>query len=209
MVEHNAIIQCLEKQDEENKKTRLILDETYEKKSEEYTIYNNFATLLNRDNLQATLIDEYIPVIEEEANNILHKLSDGRCSLSMESTRDLKSGKSKETLDIIVVDNAGSRPYEFFSGGEAFRIDLAIRIGLSKVLARQAGVTLKTLIIDEGFGSQDGTSLETVMHSIYSLQSDFDLIIIVSHLSSMKEQFPVHLVVTKTSSGSIIKTIGK
>ncbi len=42
-----------------------------------------------------------------------------------------------------------------FSGGEAFRVNFAIRLALSEVLAQRAGARLQTLVIDEGFGSQD------------------------------------------------------
>ena len=41
------------------------------------------------------------------------------------------------------------------SGGEAFRVNFAIRVAMSKILARRAGARLQTLVIDEGFGSQD------------------------------------------------------
>ena len=40
---------------------------------------------------------------------------------------------------------------ELFSGGEAFRINFALRIALSKMLARRAGARLRTLVIDEQF----------------------------------------------------------
>ena len=204
IVELETTIQFTKKQYEELEKTKKDLENTIVELKKQYEIYNNLVILLNRDNLQASLIDHYVPIIEYEANTILNVLSDGKSSLMIESTRDLKSGKSKETLDIIIVDGAGARPYEFFSGGEAFRIDLAIRIGLSKVLAKQAGVNLKTLIIDEGFGSQDTISLEIVMQSLYKLQDDFDLIVLVSHLTSMKNEFPYQLLVQKTHKGTII-----
>ena len=61
-----------------------------------------------------------------------------------------------ETLDIRISDEVGTRDYEMYSGGEAFRVDLALRIALARLLAERAGATLPTLIIDEGFA----TSLE-------------------------------------------------
>src|SRR5204862_5189299 len=112
--------------------------------------------------------------------------------LFIESIRDLKKGGSKETLDIKISDALGIRPYELFSGGEAFRIDFALRIAIAKLLARRAGTSLQTLIIDEGFGSQDEEGLTNIMEAIYKIQDDFSKIIIVSHLPSMKDQFPVH-----------------
>ena len=57
--------------------------------------------------------------------------------------------------------------HELFSGGEAFRIDFALRIAISKLLARRAGTALQTLIIDEGFGSQDEEGLAHIMEALY------------------------------------------
>ena len=94
-----------------------------------------------------------------------------------------------------------------FSGGEAFRIDFALRIALSKMLARRAGTSLQTLIIDEGFGSQDEEGLAHIMDALYRIQDDFAKIIIVSHLPSMKDQFPVHFHIEKKPTGSVIDII--
>jgi exonuclease SbcC len=91
-----------------------------------------------------------------------------------------------------------------FSGGEAFRIDFALRIGISKLLAKRAGAQLQTLIIDEGFGSQDTEGLARLIEGIHMIKNDFKKIIIVSHLSEFKDEFPVHFVVNKTSSGSTV-----
>ena len=153
------------------------------------------------------MIEESIPEIEQEANELLSRLTNNQSQIFIESLRDLKKGGTKETLDIKISDDIGLRPYEMFSGGEAFRIDFAIRIAISKLLARRAGTSLQTLIIDEGFGSQDEEGLNNIMDCIYKIQDDFEKIIIVSHLPSMKEQFPVQFVVNKSATGSLINVV--
>ena len=65
----------------------------------------------------------------------------------------------------------------------------------------------KTLIIDEGFGSQDEEGLAQIMDAIHKIQDDFLKVIIVSHLTSMKDQFPIHLVVQKGANGSRVNII--
>ena len=67
----------------------------------------------------------------------------------------------------------------------------------TKLLARRAGTSLQTLIIDEGFGSQDEEGLNHIMEALYKIQEDFSKVIVVSHLSSMKDQFPVHFLIKK------------
>ena len=162
---------------------------------------------LGKDGLQALLIEQALPEIEQEANILLAQLTDNQTQIYIESLRDLKKGGSKETLDIKISDAIGLRPYEMFSGGEAFRIDFALRIAISKLLARRAGTALQTLIIDEGFGSQDDDGLQLIMDSILKIQNNFAKVIIVSHLPAMKEQFPVQFLVEKKSLGSVITVI--
>ena len=162
---------------------------------------------LGKDCLQALLIEQALPEIEQEANILLAQLTDNQTQIFIESLRDLKKGGSKETLDIKISDSIGLRPYEMFSGGEAFRIDFALRIAISKLLARRAGTALQTLIIDEGFGSQDDDGLQLIMDSILKIQDNFAKVIIVSHLPAMKEQFPVQFLVEKKASGSVITVI--
>ncbi len=169
--------------------------------------YQTIATATSKDGIQALLIEDAIPEIEQEANQLLAKLTDNQSQIFIESLRDLKKGGTKETLDIKISDSVGIRPYELFSGGEAFRIDFALRIAISKLLARRAGTSLQTLIIDEGFGSQDEEGLAHIMDMIYKIQDDFSKVIIVSHLTVMKDQFPVHFVAEKGPNGSTIKII--
>ena len=164
--------------------------------------YQAIAHAISKDGIQALLIEEAIPEIEQAANDILAKLTNNQAHISIESLKDLKKGGTRETLDINISDTSGLRSYELFSGGEAFRIDFALRIAISKLLARRAGTSLQTLIIDEGFGSQDEEGLTHMMNAIYAIQEDFSKIIIVSHLNSMKDQFPVHMIVEKEASGS-------
>jgi DNA repair exonuclease SbcCD ATPase subunit len=103
-----------------------------------------------------------------------------------------------------MADELGTRNYEMYSGGEAFRIDLALRIALSMLLVRRAGASLPILIIDEGFGTQDGPAREKLVEAISSIQNDFEKIFVITHLEEMKDRFPVLINVTKTADGSMI-----
>lgn len=194
--ERTQLAQLAKEFDEEQKQIVALDSSSFE--------YGAIATALGKDGIQALLIEETIPEIEAETNALLAQLSDNQAHIMIESLKDLKKGGTKETLDINISDSQGIRPYELFSGGEAFRIDFALRIAISKLLARRAGTSLQTLIIDEGFGSQDEEGLQRLMEAIYAIQDNFCKIIIVSHLPSMKEQFPVHFVVDKGPQGSTV-----
>jgi len=169
--------------------------------------YATLAHAFGKDGIQSMLIEHILPEIEHTANVILSKLTDNQSQLHFESTKELKSGASKETLEIKISDALGVRPYELFSGGEAFRIDFALRLAIARFLAHRSGTAVQTLIIDEGFGSQDEEGISHIMSSLHAIQDEFAKIIIVSHLPSMKEQFPVHFHVQRNSHGSSVQVI--
>lgn len=160
-------------------------------------IYKELVIAFGKDGIQALLIEQAIPDIEEEANRILGRLTDHRTQITLESLRDLKKGGTRETLDIRISDELGERSYELYSGGEAFRVDFAIRIALSRLLAHRSGTRLRTLVIDEGFGTQDTEGLDRLVEAIQSIRDDFEKIIVITHVESLKNAFPVRIEVTK------------
>ena len=148
------------------------------------------------------IIEQAVPEIEEEANTLLARMTDNRMNVKFETQRDTKKGETIETLDIKISDELGTRNYEMYSGGETFRANFAIRIALSKLLARRAGARLQTLIIDEGFGTQDSRGRERLVEAINAISHDFEKILVITHIEELKDTFPVRIEVTKTPDGS-------
>ncbi|HID10944.1 MAG TPA: SMC family ATPase [Candidatus Latescibacteria bacterium] len=184
------------------------LREKLTKAQKERTIYEKLQVALGRDGIQALIIEGVLPELEEEANETLKKLTDGRAYVRIEPLRE-RGGKVKETLDIRISDELGTRDYGMFSGGEAFRVDFALRIALSKLLARRAGTRLRMLVIDEGFGTQDAEGLELLVEAINTISVDFDKILVVTHLEQLRNAFPVRIEVEKRPDiGSTFQVIG-
>ena len=167
-------------------------------------IYQELTDAFGRRGVQAMLIDTVLPSIEEEANTLLGRMTDGRMHVKLETQRQRRSGRGEpiETLEINISDEMGPRSYELFSGGEAFRINLALRIALSKVLARRRGAPLPTLFIDEGFGTQDAAGRERILDVIGAIEKDFEKIIVISHLDEIRDAFDVRIEVQKEEAGS-------
>ena len=171
-------------------------------------IYDKLAFIFSKKGIQALIIENTIPEIEDEANALLHRLTDGQMSLRFITQKDKKTGGVVETLDLIITDGElGERKYELFSGGEAFRINFAVRIALSELLARRAGARLETLVIDEGFGTQDEEGKEKLIEAITAVQDDFKKIIVITHLDDLKEAFPARIDVTKKRGVGSIATV--
>ena len=172
------------------------------KAAEEQAIYEELQEAFGRRGLQAMIIEAALPEIEAEANRLLSRMSDGRMSVRLETQRETKKGTTQETLDIIIADELGARNYSLFSGGEAFRVNFALRIAISKLLARRAGAQLRTLFIDEGFGTQDAQGRERLVEAINAIKEDFDRILVITHIEELKDMFPVRIDVVKTAQGS-------
>lgn len=156
-----------------------------------------------RDGVQALLIEQALPEIEEDANALLERLTGGEMRVVFETQRELKSRDAlAETLDIRISDNAGERPYENFSGGEQFRVNFAIRLALSRILAKRAGARLRTLVIDEGFGSQDPQGRQRLVEAINTIQEDFARVLVITHVDELRDAFPTRIEVEKGAEGS-------
>ncbi len=178
------------------------LEQTHAQAQAEQIIYQELYVAFGRSGVPAMLIDAAVPHIETEANHLLGRMTDNRLALKLETQRLTQGGNVSETLDIIVSDELGPRSYDLFSGGEAFRINLALRIALSRVLSQRLGAPLPTLFIDEGFGTQDTAGRERIVDAIASIQNEFEKIIVITHLDELKDLFPVRIEVLKTESGS-------
>ena len=172
--------------------------------------YKALERAFGKDGVPALLIEQALPEIETKANELLDRLSDGAMSvrfITQAAYKDKSREDLKETLDIQISDGAGVRDYEMFSGGEAFRVNFAIRLALSEVLARRKGARLQTLIIDEGFGSQDTQGRQRLIESINAVKDDFSKILVITHLDELKDAFPTRIEVEKGERGSMVKVV--
>jgi len=72
---------------------------------------------------------------------------------------------------------------------------------------RRAGAQLQTLVIDEGFGTQDAQGRERLVEAINAIQDDFARVLVITHIDELKDAFPVRIEVTKTPEGSVVKVV--
>ena len=174
---------------------------------EEQGLYQELQRAFGKNGVQAMLIEQAIPEIEEEANRLLARMTRGAMQVRFETQRDTKSGSTVETLDIHISDSLGTRAYETYSGGERYRIDFSIRIALSKLLARRAGAQLRMLVIDEGFGTQDAQGRDELIKALNVVQDDFACVLAITHIEALKDAFNVRIEVEKTAEGSEITIV--
>lgn len=177
---------------------------------QQQALLKHLRAAFGKHGIPSLIIEQTLPDIEERANELLDRLTEGRMHVRLETIKDKKTGGTKETLDIVITDEQGvPRPYETFSGGEAFRVNFALRIALAQLLAERSGVRIRTLFIDEGFGTQDAQGVQNLVEAIQIIQDDFDKILVITHLDQLKEAFPVRIEVEKDPvEGSRFSMIG-
>jgi exonuclease SbcC len=169
--------------------------------------WQTIAKAFNRDGVPAMILEGVMPELEEGANTILERLSAGDLQVRLDTTRATKSGSTRDTLDITVSTSEGDRRYESLSGGEALRVDLALRLGLARLLANRAGRNIRFVVIDEGWGALDTDGTAGLVDMLRTLHEsgEFDLVATVTHVDTVAAAFPQQLVVTRDGTSSTIE----
>lgn len=170
-----------------------------------YKVYKSLAEAYGRSGIQALMIENLLPQLEAETNQILGRLSDHQLHVQFVTQR---AGKQKhkmiDTLDILIADARGTRPYETYSGGEAFRVNFSIRLAIARLLAMRSGTALQMLVVDEGFGTQDKEGCDRLIAAIEAIAPDFACILTITHMPHFREAFQTRIDVSKDASGSHI-----
>ena len=170
-------------------------------------IFEELRVAFSKNGVPAMIIESVLPELEFAANALLSRMTNGRMNVRFETQRLTQRGETSETLEIRISDELGERAYEMFSGGEAFRVNFAIRIALSRLLAHRANARLQTLFVDEGFGTQDAQGRERLIEAIKAIEDDFERIFVITHIDELKDAFPAQIEVRKTARGSIARVV--
>ena len=142
---------------------------------EKYKAYEYYLNSIQRNGVPYELISNILPYIQEEVNTILSQIVDFSIEFSVD-------GKNINTL-ISYGDNK-KWALELTSGMEKFISSLAIRVGLINVsnLPRP-----NFLAIDEGFGNLDATNLNSIFMLFDYLKTEFDYVVVISHIDLMRD----------------------
>lgn len=187
------------------------LKEKREKLDEAWERYQRVKALddaANGNNKKRLIFEQYVLAVYFEeilyaANLRLRTMSGGRYELKR--SQQVQDGRSKDNLEMEVLDyyTGRYRSVKTLSGGESFKVSLALALGMSDVVqAGSGGIRVETLFIDEGFGSLDGESLEQACLTLQSLVEKNRLIGIISHVPELAEKIPSQIRVHKTNAGS-------
>lgn len=157
-----------------------------ERAEEAEDIWVTLAEAFHRDGIPTLLLESVLPDIEQFGNEVLGRMP-GNMYLYLRTQKANKDGEAIERLDAVVTIDGTERGYEMLSGGQQFRVDLALRLALAKVLSDK---DIDTLIIDEGLDRwQDPEGREAILEALMTVAEDFERVIVVSHHPDVVERF--------------------
>ncbi|MGE5289767.1 MAG: AAA family ATPase [Micromonosporaceae bacterium] len=166
---------------------------------DEEQVAGMLGNLLRANTFERWLCTEALDSLVTEASATLMELSGGQYQLD----RDDRS-------ELVVIDynDAGARrPVHTLSGGETFQASLALALALShQVIALSAGVRdLNSMFLDEGFGTLDEDTLDTVASTLEQLAAGKDRMVgIVTHVAALADRVPVRFVVSREGATSVL-----
>ena len=159
------------------------------------------------ENLASTPLSAWVLIARLEdvlaaANPRLERISSGRYQLVAIPDDGTSSRKSGLGLAIIDHDTEAVRSPRTLSGGETFYTSLALALGLADVVTAEAGgVELRTMFIDEGFGSLDSHTLALVMEQLQALRCAGRTVGVISHVEEMATQIADQIQVRPLAQG--------
>ena len=179
------------------------LDEQVRSHREDEQVATELGRLLRSDRFERWLCGEALDSLVAEASVTLMELSGQQYELDRDDRNDL--------VVIDYQDAAASRPVHTLSGGETFQASLALALALSRqVVQLSAGVRdLNSMFLDEGFGTLDPETLDTVATTLERLAADKDRMVgLVTHVAALAERVPVRFVVSRDGATSTLRREG-
>ena len=175
------------------------LDKDIALHKEDAQVAGMLGNLLRATSFERWLCSEALDSLVREASATLMELSGGQYELDRDERNDLV---------VIDYEDAGARrPVHTLSGGETFQASLALALALSRqVIGLSAGMReLNSMFLDEGFGTLDSDTLETVASTLERLAADSDRMVgVITHVAELAERAPVRFVVNRTGTTSTI-----
>ena len=160
--------------------------ESYEN---EIASYQYYTTSVGKDGVPYKIISDAIPRIEQEANNILSQIVEFTIGIETD-------GKN---VNVYIKYEDRKWPLELSSGMERFVAALALRVALINISNLPRA---NFLVVDEGFGALDASNM-AMIHSLFDyLKSNFDFIIVISHLDAMRDMVDKQLEIKKENGFS-------
>ncbi|HVW82326.1 MAG TPA: SMC family ATPase [Mycobacteriales bacterium] len=178
------------------------LDRKIAAAADEAAVARMLGDLLKATQFERWLCGEALDSLVTEASATLMELSAGQYELDR---------TDRNEFVVIDYNDAGTqRPVHTLSGGETFQASLALALALSRqVVGLSAGMRdLDSMFLDEGFGTLDENTLDTVASTLERLAADKDRMVgVITHVPALAERVPVQFVVSRDGTSSHVRKV--
>jgi exonuclease SbcC len=165
-----------------------------EESSSEAAVAEVLSGHLRANGFEQWLMAGALSDLVDGANGLLGELSSGGYSLHSDDVG---------TFSIVDHRNADEmRSVSTLSGGETFLVSLALALSLAETLAAAGGARLDAIILDEGFGTLDTESLDTVASVLEGLAGEGLMVGVITHVKELAARAPTRFEVTREPTGS-------
>ncbi len=177
------------------------LKKRIEKLTEQAQVARKLGALLRADGFESWLMEAALDQLVERATESLYELSNGQYSLEV------------HRREFYVRDHTNAdelRPARTLSGGETFLASLSLSLALADTTADLSTGTvsvMESIFLDEGFGTLDRHTLETVATAVEELGAGGRLVGVVTHIRELADRMPVRLELTKTGGVATVQRI--
>ena len=172
-----------------------------------FEIYHSLQEAFGPKGIPLLVVDNVVKELEIAINNNLKLLADLPLSISIATQHESSKGDMVDTFEIVLNDGLEAKPYVNYSGGEKMIIDLAIRLGLSELLAKRNNFKVETLIIDEGLGSLDEANQLNFFTTLAKLEAKFKHILVITH-TQVKDCFKQRIELSKINGITLVDKQG-
>jgi exonuclease SbcC len=165
-------------------------------------VARTLANHLRANNFERWLLEEALDSLVDGASRILRELSTGQYDLCHDKG------------EFFVVDHHDAglrRAVRTLSGGETFQASLALALALSEQLTGMstAAASLESIVLDEGFGTLDASTLDVVAATLENLAARGDRMVgVVTHVGALAERIPVRFEVRKDARTAHVERVG-
>jgi exonuclease SbcC len=186
----------------ERRETAAALEEQITTAETEEKLHRDLALFLDARHFERWIVAEALERLVAGASGILSDLSGGQFELSL---------GEDQSIEVVDHNDASSRRLVLtLSGGETFQASLAMALALSSQIASISAISsrqLDTILLDEGFGTLDSSTLDVVASSLEQLAVGGERTVgLVTHVAALAERVPVRFEVSRQgSTSSVVK----
>lgn len=186
---------------DEERKNLERLQEQIGSLTEQAEVAGELGRLLQANRFEGWLMTAIMEELVERATGRLLELSDRQYSLTVHKR------------DFAVRDHTNAdevRSARTLSGGETFLASLSLALAVADAtaeLAPEGAPRMESIFLDEGFGTLDPHTLDTVATAVEELGTTGRFVGIVTHIRELADRMPVRLEVTKTGGSATVERV--